>query len=191
MLSTMRHAARPLLAAGARSSAAGAQRQLHDVRHASPHQVRETYFESDQTVTLKLRIGANILPIEAQVGKTLLDAAHRNEVNVDGTCDGDLACSTCHVRIEDPEIYAKADDISKGNEAGLAARELEDDLLLSSFDVNWGSSRLACQVDVTPETDGMEVLWTIGTAARLVGWPVAGWSRGKLARERRGSIPEF
>ena len=157
MLSTMRHAARPFLAAGARSSAAGAQRQLHDVRHASPHQVRETYFESDQTVTLKLRIGANILPIEAQVGKTLLDAAHRNEVNVDGTCDGDLACSTCHVRIEDPEIYAKADDISKGNEAGLAARELEDDLLLSSFDVNWGSSRLACQVDVTPEMDGMEV----------------------------------
>ena len=36
-------------------------------------------------------------------------------------------------------------------------RELEDDLLLSSFDVNWGSSRLACQVDVTPEMDGMEV----------------------------------
>ena len=89
------------------------------------------------------------------------------------------------------EIYAKADDISKGNEAGLAARELEDDLLLSSFDVNWGSSRLACQVDVTPETDGMEVLWTIGTAAGLAGWPVAGWSRGKLERERRGSIPEF
>ena len=92
MLSTMRHAARPLLAAGARSSAAGARRQLHDVRHAAP----QAAAAAAQTVTLKLRIGANILPIEAEVGKTLLDAAHRNEVNVDGTCDGDLACSTCH-----------------------------------------------------------------------------------------------
>ena len=125
----MRHAARPLLAAGARSSAAGARRQLHDVRHAAP----QAAAAAAQTVTLKLRIGANILPIEAEVGKTLLDAAHRNEVNVDGTCDGDLACSTCHVRIEDQEIYAKADAISKGSETRQKNRKERTNQSIQNF----------------------------------------------------------
>jgi ferredoxin len=71
-----------------------------------------------------------VLPIRAEVGKTLLDAAHLNEVTVDGTCDGDLACLTCHVIIGDADSYGKADAISKGDEAGRFSRKLEDDLLL-------------------------------------------------------------
>jgi 2Fe-2S ferredoxin len=85
-------------------------------------------------VTLQMRVGDKLVPIEAEIGRTLLDAAHANAVNVDGTCDGDLACSTCHCIVGDPA------------EARVAEKSaLEDDLLSSAFDVK-PNSRLACQV---------------------------------------------
>eukprot|EP01043_Picozoa_sp_COSAG02_P043725 COSAG02_NODE_3837_length_6168_cov_16.481134_2_plen_135_part_00 len=101
---------------------------LQNVRHAEAAAAASG--AAAKEITLNLRIGQDVLPIRAQVGKTLLDAAHLNEVNVDGTCDGDLACSTCHVVIADKEVYGKADALSKGSEEGLYKRELEDDLLL-------------------------------------------------------------
>jgi ferredoxin len=175
MLSTMRSATRGVVSAVRGRPAHARGLSLQNVRHAEPAAAAAA-----KEITLNLRIGQDVLPIRAQVGKTLLDAAHLNEVNVDGTCDGDLACSTCHVVIGDKAMYTKADAISTGSEEGLYKRELEDDLLLScvfssaidfaaallpplprcltprrpsrsSFDVTWGASRLACQVDVTEE----------------------------------------
>ena len=132
MLSTMRNASGKVYQQTARGAplrcAALQQRRgvaLQNVRHAEAGGVAAA-----KEITLNLRIGQDVLPIRAQVGKTLLDAAHLNDVNVDGTCDGDLACSTCHVVIADKEIYGKADALSKGSEEGLYKRELEDDLLL-------------------------------------------------------------
>jgi ferredoxin len=97
-------------------------------------------------ITLSLRIGDKVEEIHARIGGTLLDAAHLNAVNVDGTCDGELACSTCHVVMGDPEEFVRAKAISS----------LESDLLESAFDVG-PMSRLACQVTVTQEMDGMEI----------------------------------
>jgi ferredoxin len=127
MLSTMRSATRGVAAAARRPVVAPNRGfALQNVRHVEPVAAAA----AGQEITLNLRIGQDVLPIRAEVGKTLLDAAHLNEVNVDGTCDGDLACSTCHVIIGDADIYGKADAISKGDEAGRYSRELEDDLLL-------------------------------------------------------------
>eukprot|EP01048_Picozoa_sp_COSAG05_P022351 COSAG05_NODE_4441_length_1513_cov_2.023338_1_plen_207_part_10 len=98
--------------------------------------------EPEAYITLHLRIGDKVQIIHARVGDTLLDAAHVNAVNVDGTCDGELACSTCHVVI-DPDAFVRAKAISS----------LESDLLESAFDVG-PMSRLACQVTVTQEMDG-------------------------------------
>jgi ferredoxin len=133
MLSTMRSAGK-FCGKTAREVMRGGQvRQarrgfaLQNVRHA---EAAAAGGAAAKEITLNLRIGQDVLPIRAQVGKTLLDAAHLNEVNVDGTCDGDLACSTCHVVIADKEVYGKADALSKGSEEGLYKRELEDDLLL-------------------------------------------------------------
>ena len=35
--------------------------------------------------------------VEAEVGETLLDIAHDNDIEVEGACGGEMACSTCHM----------------------------------------------------------------------------------------------
>ena len=38
--------------------------------------------------------------VTAAVGQTLLEVAHANDIDLEGACDGSLACSTCHVVLE-------------------------------------------------------------------------------------------
>ena len=38
--------------------------------------------------------------IEAQNGLSLLEVAHNNGIDLEGACEGSLACSTCHVIVE-------------------------------------------------------------------------------------------
>jgi Na+-transporting NADH:ubiquinone oxidoreductase subunit NqrF len=38
--------------------------------------------------------------VEAQVGKSILEVAQENEIDLEGACDGSMACSTCHVVFE-------------------------------------------------------------------------------------------
>jgi ferredoxin-2, mitochondrial len=43
----------------------------------------------------------------------MLEVAHNNDVDLEGACEGSLACSTCHVIIEDEAFFKKlpeADD---------------------------------------------------------------------------------
>ena len=42
--------------------------------------------------------------VQAPIGKHLLDVAHDNNVELEGACGGELACSTCHLIFE-KEIY--------------------------------------------------------------------------------------
>lgn len=42
--------------------------------------------------------------VEAPVGLSVLEIAHRNKVDLEGACEGSLACSTCHV-IVDKKYY--------------------------------------------------------------------------------------
>ena len=37
------------------------------------------------------------LKIEASVGETVLELAHEYGVDLEGACEGSMACSTCHV----------------------------------------------------------------------------------------------
>ncbi|CAM9792354.1 unnamed protein product [Laminaria digitata] len=81
--------------------------------------------------------------VEAELGATLLEVAHDNDVELEGACGGDLACSTCHVVLP-KEYYDKLDE----------KEEEEDDML----DLAWGltdTSRLGCQIKVTKELEGM------------------------------------
>jgi len=77
--------------------------------------------------------------IEAEVGKTVLDAALDNEVDIEAACGGELACSTCHVILEQT-LYDKLEPPD----------EEEEDML----DLAWGledTSRLCCQIKVSPQ----------------------------------------
>ena len=83
--------------------------------------------------------------VTAEVGQTLLQVAWDNEIDVEGACEGSLACSTCHL-IVDKDWYAKLPD----------ADEDEEDMLDLAYGLT-RTSRLGCQIKVTEELDGLVV----------------------------------
>ena len=83
--------------------------------------------------------------VEAPLGLSVLEIAHRNDIDLEGACEGSLACSTCHVII-DPEWY----------ESLQPASEDEEDMLDLAFGLTH-TSRLGCQTKITEELDGLTV----------------------------------
>ena len=81
--------------------------------------------------------------VVAVSGERLLDAAQRDGQPLEGTCGGAIACSTCHVVI-DAEDFARL----------IPASEEEEDLLDLARDSK-RTSRLACQIRMTPALDGL------------------------------------
>jgi ferredoxin-2, mitochondrial len=45
--------------------------------------------------------------VKAPLGSNLLEVAHNEEVDLEGACEGSLACSTCHVIVEDQAYFDK------------------------------------------------------------------------------------
>ena len=89
--------------------------------------------------------GDNEQIVEAKEGACLLDLAQAAGLPLEGTCEGQMACSTCHVVI-DKEWFDKLP----------RASEDEEDML----DLASGArrtSRLSCQITLTAEMDGMIV----------------------------------
>jgi 2Fe-2S ferredoxin len=83
--------------------------------------------------------------VDAPLGLSVLEIAHRNKIDIEGACEGSLACSTCHV-IVDPDWY----DLLK------EATEDEEDMLDLAFGLTV-TSRLGCQIVMTEELDGLTV----------------------------------
>lgn len=83
--------------------------------------------------------------VEAPVGETILGVAHANNVDIEGACEGAMACSTCHV-VVDPEWYKRLPPPS----------EDEEDMLDLAFGLT-RTSRLGCQVTITEALDGLRV----------------------------------
>jgi 2Fe-2S ferredoxin len=83
--------------------------------------------------------------VDAPVGLSVLEIAHQHGVDIEGACEGSLACSTCHV-IVDP-AWSKT----------LATpTEDEEDMLDLAFGLTQ-TSRLGCQIVMTPQLDGLVV----------------------------------
>ena len=82
---------------------------------------------------------------EGAEGAALLDVAQAAGMPLEGTCEGQMACSTCHV------IVAK-DWFDKLP----PAVEEEDDMLDLAAGVT-RTSRLACQIGLNDRLDGLEV----------------------------------
>jgi len=83
--------------------------------------------------------------VDAPVGRSVLEIARRHDIDIEGACDGSLACSTCHV-VVDPDWY----DLLK------EASEDEEDMLDLAFNLT-RTSRLGCQIVITEELDGLTV----------------------------------
>lgn len=93
---------------------------------------------------------AERLTVDARVGETLLQVAHRNHIEVEGACEGVCACSTCHVILSE-DLYDKLAD-----EWDQEASEDEEDMLDMAFGLT-GTSRLGCQVTVRKDMEGEEI----------------------------------
>ncbi len=87
----------------------------------------------------------NELTVEAPLGDTILDIAHANDIDIEGACEGCIACSTCHVVVE-AEWYKKLP----------APSEDEEDMLDLAFGLT-RTSRLGCQIEITNDMDGLRV----------------------------------
>ena len=81
--------------------------------------------------------------IDAETGRSVLEIAWAHGVDVEGACEGSMACSTCHVILSETDydrLPPSSDD--------------EEDML----DLAWGVtplSRLGCQIVVTDALDGI------------------------------------
>ena len=78
--------------------------------------------------------GRHVQEVRAPAGERLLGVAQNAGQPLEGTCEGQMACSTCHVIVED-EDFAKLPKAS----------EEEEDMLDLAAHVT-RHSRLACQI---------------------------------------------
>ena len=83
--------------------------------------------------------------VEAPAGTNLLDLAQAEGQPLEGACEGQMACSTCHVIVA-KEDFDRLPPVS----------EMEEDMLDLAAGVR-RTSRLSCQILLTADLDGLTV----------------------------------
>jgi 2Fe-2S ferredoxin len=83
--------------------------------------------------------------VDAPVGHSLLQIAWDNKIDIEGACEGAMACSTCHVVVV-PEWFDRLEE----------ATEDEEDMLDLAFGLT-RTSRLCCQIIMSDALDGLTV----------------------------------
>lgn len=96
-------------------------------------------------INITFKYGNEIRTVEAKVGESLLDLAQRYNIPIIGACGGGGICGSCHVEIECANLKQP-----EGNEADL----------LECLPMYTPNTRLACQVMIEDNMDGMVV--TVG-----------------------------
>lgn len=82
---------------------------------------------------------------EGEAGMDLLSVGQAAGMPLEGTCEGQMACTTCHVIVNEDWF-----------DRLVPASEDEEDMLDLAVSVQ-PTSRLSCQIDLTEELDGLEV----------------------------------
>lgn len=106
-------------------------------------------------VIFKYQDGAEKV-VEAPNGISLLEVAHKNSIALEGACEGSLACSTCHVVIDEAfydQLPPATDD--------------EEDMLDLAFGLTH-TSRLGCQIMMNDSLDGLIVKLPAATRNMMV-----------------------
>ncbi|KII91520.1 hypothetical protein PLICRDRAFT_38287 [Plicaturopsis crispa FD-325 SS-3] len=112
-------------------------RRHGDIKRPEPGTGIKLHFKDSKGTPLKT--------VEVNEGDDILSIAHEHDIDLEGACEGSVACSTCHV-ILSPQHYDILPEPSDD----------ENDMLDMAFGLT-DTSRLGCQVIVTPDMDGMEV----------------------------------
>ena len=95
-------------------------------------------------MTFVLRDGTR-QDVDAPLGLSVLEIAHKHGVDIEGACEGSLACATCHVIVDGawfPRLAEPTED--------------EEDMLDLAFDLQ-ETSRLGCQIVMSEALDGLVV----------------------------------
>jgi 2Fe-2S ferredoxin len=92
-----------------------------------------------------INFDGNRRELDVPVGKSVMQIARENGFDLEGTCEGSLACATCHVHV-DPSWYSKLDSVS----------EDEVDMLDFADDPS-ATSRLSCQIVMSEDLDGLVI----------------------------------
>ena len=88
--------------------------------------------------------------VEVENGLSVMEGAIQNNIpGIDADCGGSMACATCHVYVKEKWF----DKIPKKEEA-------EEDMIDMAFEPN-KNSRLSCQIIVSNELEGLEVITPI------------------------------
>ncbi len=90
-----------------------------------------------------IRPSGETIEVMGNVGESVLNVAHANEIEMEGACEGSMACSTCHVIVDDNWV----------NKLPSPTDE-EQDML----DLTYGltrKSRLGCQIRLTEGLAGL------------------------------------
>lgn len=85
------------------------------------------------------------LSVKTEVGVSLLQLAHEHGIEIEGACEGNMACSTCHLILTE-EWFDRIPQPS----------EEEEDMLDLAIGLT-ATSRLGCQIHLTPDMDGLTV----------------------------------
>ncbi|XP_021276453.1 adrenodoxin-like protein 2, mitochondrial [Herrania umbratica] len=119
----------------------------HDFSTSASNNASEGGDEQKETisVTFVLKDGEE-MHVRVPIGMSILEAAHENDIELEGACEGSLACSTCHVIVMDMEQYNKLEDPT----------DEENDMLDLAFGLT-ETSRLGCQIIARPELDGIRL----------------------------------
>ena len=96
------------------------------------------------TVTFIERNGRS-RQVDAPLGHSLLEIAQANDVDIEGACEGSLACATCHV-VVDRAWFGRLQPPTPD----------EDDMLDLAVGLT-RQSRLGCQIVMTETLDGLVV----------------------------------
>jgi|TARA_B110000211_G_scaffold99072_1_gene115386 ferredoxin-2, mitochondrial len=111
---------------------------LHGHDHTDEHAAKVN-------IAFKLKDGT-ITNIVGREGQNLLRLAQQHDIPMEGACEGVCACSTCHVVLAD-DTYDMVEDL-------VPLTDEEEDML----DLAWSltpTSRLGCQIKLTPELEGL------------------------------------
>ncbi|CAI7669595.1 unnamed protein product [Penicillium pancosmium] len=99
-------------------------------------EINVTFIDKDGT-EVKLQVAE---------GDNLLDVAQANDLEMEGACGGSCACSTCHIIVDEPDMFDKMEEPSDD----------ENDMLDLAFGLT-ETSRLGCQVIMSKDLDGLVV----------------------------------
>ncbi len=85
------------------------------------------------------------ISVKAPIGLSILEVAHMHNIDLEGACEGSLACATCHVILEE-SLYNSLEE----------PLEEEEDMLDLAFGLT-STSRLGCQIIVSKDLEGTKI----------------------------------